>query len=100
VTPWTFFLPGFFLTFSQGISLPYAQVGAMAAVPRLAGTAAGVGVFMQNMGGALFSQLYGMFADGTPMPMIAILSCAGILGVAAGGVPFLLARRANAAHRK
>jgi len=30
VTPWTFFLPGFVLTFSQGIALPYAQVGAMA----------------------------------------------------------------------
>jgi MFS transporter, DHA1 family, multidrug resistance protein len=100
VTPWTFFLPGFFLTFSQGISLPYAQVGAMAAIPRLAGTAAGVGVFMQNMGGALFSQLYGLFADGTPMPMIAILSCAGILGVLAGIVPFLLARRANATNRE
>jgi DHA1 family bicyclomycin/chloramphenicol resistance-like MFS transporter len=92
VTPWTFFLPGFFLTFSQGISLPYAQVGAMSVIPSLAGTAAGVGVFMQNIGGAVFSQLYGLLADGTPPPMVAILLCSGILGVAAGAVPFLLAR--------
>src|SRR5437868_7625106 len=88
VTPLTFFLPGFFLTFSQGIALPYAQVGAMAVVPRLAGTAAGVGVFMQNFGGALFSELYGLMADGTPLPMVAVLVCSGLLTVAAGAVPF------------
>ena len=99
VTPWTFFLPGFFLTFSQGISLPYSQVGAMSVIPRLAGTAAGVGVFMQSMGGALFSQLYGVFADGTPVPMVAILLCAGVLGVAAGATPFVWARRTGARGR-
>ena len=93
VVPLTFFLPGLLATFSQGISLPYAQVGAMAVVPRVAGTAAGVGVFMQNMGGAVFTQLYGLFADGTPQPMIAIVLCSGILGLIAGVVPFLCARR-------
>src|ERR1700730_7349370 len=35
VAPWSLFVPGFFLTFSQGIALPYAQVGAMATIPRL-----------------------------------------------------------------
>jgi hypothetical protein len=89
LTPWTLFVPGFFVTFSQGISLPYAQVGAMGTVPRIAGTAAGVGVFMQNMGGAVFTQLYGLFADGTPMPMIAVVLCSAILCLAAGAVPLL-----------
>jgi DHA1 family bicyclomycin/chloramphenicol resistance-like MFS transporter len=89
VTPWTFFLPGFVLTFAQGIALPYAQVGAMAVMPRLAGTAAGIGVFMQNFGGAVFAQLYGAFADGTPWPMVAILLCSGSLCLAAGALPFL-----------
>lgn len=89
LTPWVFFLPGFVLTFSQGIALPYAQVGAMAVIPRLAGTAAGIGVFMQNFGGAVFAQLYGMFADGTPWPMVAILLCSGSLCMAAGALPFL-----------
>jgi MFS transporter, DHA1 family, multidrug resistance protein len=74
--------------------MPYGQAAAMAEIPRLAGTAAGIGVFMQNFGGAVFSQLYGLFADGTPLPMAAILSCIGILGVVAGAVPFLLARKA------
>ncbi len=95
LTPWTLFVPGFFVTFSQGISLPYAQVGAMGTVPRIAGTAAGVGVFMQNMGGAVFTQLYGLFADGTPMPMIAVVLCSGILCLAAGAVPLLCGRRST-----
>jgi len=92
VTPWTFFLPGFVLTFSQGIALPYAQVGAMAVIPRLAATAAGIGVFMQNFGGAVFAQLYGLFADGTPLPMVAILLCSGSLCLVAGTLPFVLRR--------
>jgi DHA1 family bicyclomycin/chloramphenicol resistance-like MFS transporter len=96
VSAWTFFIPGFFITFSQGISLPYAQVGAMAVVPRLAGTAAGIGVFMQNFGGAVFTQLYGLFADGTPRPMIIIAGCSAILCLAAGALPFALAQRVAA----
>ena len=46
VVPLAFFLPGFFITMAQGISMPYGQAAAMAEIPRLAGTAAGVGVFM------------------------------------------------------
>jgi DHA1 family bicyclomycin/chloramphenicol resistance-like MFS transporter len=94
VAPWSLFLPGLLLTFSQGIALPYAQVGAMAAIPRRAGTAAGVGVFTQNMGAAVFTQLYGLFADGTPLPMVVIVTCSGILGLAAGALPFLYRKRA------
>lgn len=97
VAPLTFFLPGFFLTFAQGIALPYAQVGAMAAIPRIAGTAAGVGVFMQNMGAAVFAQLYGFFADGTAWPMVVIVVLSGALCVVAGAVPFIVSRRARSA---
>ena len=50
--PLLFFLPGAAITLSQGISLPYAQAGAMAMVPRLAGTAAGIGFFVQQFCGA------------------------------------------------
>ena len=74
---------------AQGISMPYAQVGAMAEVPRYAGTAAGVGVFMQNFGAAIFSQLYGLFADGTPQPMIAIAVLCGFLTFIVGSIPML-----------
>ncbi len=93
VTPLTFFLPGTFITMSQGIAMPYAQVGAMAEVPRFAGTAAGVGVFMQNFFAAVFAQLYGLVADGTPWPMAALALAGGALCLLAGAVPFVLARR-------
>jgi MFS transporter, DHA1 family, multidrug resistance protein len=89
-TPATFFFPGFFLTFSQGIALPYAQVGSMAVIPRLAGTAAGIGVFMQNFAGAAFAQIYGVIADGTPVPMVVVIACAAVLCLLAGLVPFLV----------
>jgi DHA1 family bicyclomycin/chloramphenicol resistance-like MFS transporter len=93
LTPLAFFIPGMFITMAQGIAMPYAQVGAMAEVPRLAGTAAGVGVFMQNFGAAVFAQIYGAFADGTPQPMIAITVVCGALVLITGAVPFLLKRR-------
>ena len=96
VTPLAIFLPGFFLTMSQGIALPYSQVGAMAVIPSLAGTAAGIGVFMQNFFGAIFAQIYGLFADGTPRPMILIVSLCSLLCLLAGALPFWLARRARA----
>jgi DHA1 family bicyclomycin/chloramphenicol resistance-like MFS transporter len=92
VMPLAFFIPGFFLTMSQGIALPYGQAGAMTEVPRFAGTAAGVGVFMQNFFAALFAQFYGIFADGTPQPMAVIACLCGLLCLAAGSVPFLLKR--------
>ncbi len=97
LTPITIFLPGFFLTMAQGIALPYAQVGAMAAAPSLAGTAAGVGVFMQNFCGAIFTQIYGLVADGTPRPMVLIISISGALGLLAGALPFVMARLARRA---
>jgi DHA1 family bicyclomycin/chloramphenicol resistance-like MFS transporter len=92
VTPLAIFLPGFFLTMSQGIALPYTQVGAMAVIPAFAGTAAGIGVFMQNFCGALFAQLYGLLADGTPRPMVLTVSLCGVLCLAAGSAAFALSR--------
>lgn len=93
MTPLAIFLPGTFLTMGQGIALPYGQAGAMATIPQLAGTAAGVGVFMQFFAGASFSQLYGFLADGTPAPMVAIATVTGALGMIVGAIPLVLARR-------
>jgi DHA1 family bicyclomycin/chloramphenicol resistance-like MFS transporter len=97
VFPATLFVPGFFITMAQGLSMPYAQVGAMAEIPRFAGTAAGIGVFMQNFCAAVFSQLYGVFADGTPRPMVMIAVLCGILTVIAGSIPILKKRFGRAA---
>jgi DHA1 family bicyclomycin/chloramphenicol resistance-like MFS transporter len=77
---------------AQGIAMPYTQVGAMGEIPRLAGTAAGVGVFMQNFCAAVFSQLYGLLAHGTPRPMIMIAVFCGLLILVVGAIPFLQIR--------
>jgi DHA1 family bicyclomycin/chloramphenicol resistance-like MFS transporter len=92
VVPLAFFLPGTFVTMAQGIAMPYAQVGAMAEIPRFAGTAAGVGVFMQNFCAAVFAQLYGLFADGTPQPMAIIAVLGGVLTLLTGAIPILQKR--------
>ncbi len=97
VTPLALFIPGFFLTMSQGIAMPFGQAGAMNEVPAFAGTAAGVGVFMQNFFAAAFAQLYGIFADGTPAPMVAIACAAGLLCLSSGAVPYLLRRSSRPA---
>ncbi len=81
LTPLVLFLPASFMTMAQGISLPYAQAGAMATIPRLAGTASGIGVFVQNFFGAGFAQLYGLLADGTPFPLVEITAITVGLGL-------------------
>jgi DHA1 family bicyclomycin/chloramphenicol resistance-like MFS transporter len=65
----------------------------MAVIPSLAGTAAGIGVFMQNFCGAIFTQVYGLIADGTPRPMILVVSLSGLLCLLVGALPFWLALR-------
>ena len=96
LTPLTLFAPGFFITFAQGVSLWYAQAGAIAIYLKLAGTAAGVGVFVQNFFGATFAQLYGLLADGTPVPLVHAAMTSAMLGLAVGALPFLMARQARA----
>lgn len=93
VTPLTLFVPGFFFTLAQGISLPYSQAGAMMINPQLAGTAAGIGVFVQNFCGAAFAQLYGWLADGTTAPLMITTTISAVLALIAGVVPFALTRR-------
>ena len=94
VVPLVLFAPGFFVTLAQGLSLPYAQSGAMATNVKLAGTAAGIGVFVQNFCGAAFAQLYGLFADGTVTPLMQTTAITALCGLIAGALPFVMARRA------
>ena len=72
-TPLGIFIPGLVVTLSQGLALPSAQSGAIGVDRDLAGTASGVGVFMQMFFGAAASQATGLFADGTPTPMILVV---------------------------
>jgi DHA1 family bicyclomycin/chloramphenicol resistance-like MFS transporter len=87
------FAPGFFITMAQGLSLSYAQSGAMATNPKLAGTAAGIGVFMQNFVGAAFAQLYGLLADGTVVPLTYTTAISAGCGLVVALAPFYSARR-------
>ncbi len=87
------FLPGFLVTFGQGLAMPNAQAGAIQVDPALAGTASGLGVFVQMMLGALFSQTYSLVANGTPYPMVAVTLVGGVLTLATGLTPTLMNRR-------
>jgi DHA1 family bicyclomycin/chloramphenicol resistance-like MFS transporter len=69
-----------------------AAAGAMAVNPKLAGTAAGIGVFVQNFLGAAFAQLYGMIADGTAKPMMETTIVTATLGVIVGMIAFFSVR--------
>jgi len=95
LSPPSIFLSGFLVTFAQGLALPNTQAGAIRLAGPLAGTASGIGVFCQMFGAALFTQLYGFAADGTPTPLVAVISVAAVTGLVAGTVPYVLARRGN-----
>ena len=101
LTPLIIFVPGFLITFGQGLALPNAQAGALRVIPKLSGTAAGIGVFFQSFLGAIFAQVYGLLADGTPIPMVIAVSVGAVCTFLAGLTPFLLKRRnrAAASHR-
>jgi DHA1 family bicyclomycin/chloramphenicol resistance-like MFS transporter len=92
VTPLTIFVPGLFISMSQGIAMPNAQAGAIRTVPELAGTAAGIGVFSQLFCGGLFSQVLGFLADGTPRPVLLIVGTGAVLCFISGVAAFLLNR--------
>lgn len=92
VTPLTIFIPGGLITFAQGLALPNAQAGALGVSRERAGTAAGIGTFMQFFWAAVFTQLYSILDDGTPIPMVITVSIAASLSFAAGAIPFLRAR--------
>lgn len=92
ITPLTIFVPGMLITFAQGMALPNSQAAAINLAGELAGTAAGIGTFMQFLWAAVFIQLYSVLDDGTPIPMVIAVSVAASLAFAAGTIPFLRAR--------
>jgi MFS transporter, DHA1 family, multidrug resistance protein len=89
LSPLTIFIPGGLMSFSQGLSLPNAQAGAMRVRPELAGTAAGLGVFLQLFLSAASAEIYGLFADGTPLPMITISLIGACLAMATASYLFI-----------
>ena len=90
LSPLVLFVPGSMISFAQGLALPNAQAGAMRVVPTLAGTAAGLGVFFQMALSAASTELYGLLADGTPLPMIEISSVGALAALLAAIASFAL----------
>jgi DHA1 family bicyclomycin/chloramphenicol resistance-like MFS transporter len=66
------YIPGVFVSLAQGLSMPYAQAGAMAVDAELAGSASGAVVFSQFFWPAALQQLTGMLADNSWVPMAAV----------------------------
>jgi DHA1 family bicyclomycin/chloramphenicol resistance-like MFS transporter len=66
------YIPGVFVSLAQGLSMPYAQAGAMAVDTELAGSASGAVVFSQFFWPAALQQLTGLLADGTWVPMATV----------------------------
>lgn len=99
LSPLLIFVPGGMISFSQGLSLPNAQAGAMRIASSLAGTAAGIGVFAQMFLGAVASELYGIFANGTPQPMVALAIGGSVLALSSAVAAFVLGRRGDRADR-
>ena len=78
------YIPGMFVSLAQGLSMPYAQAGAMAVDTELAGSASGAVVFSQFFWPAALQQLTGLLADGTWVPMAAVHGAA-VLGALFAG---------------
>src|SRR5512144_376070 len=66
------YIPGMFVSLAQGLSMPYAQAGAMAVDAELSGSASGAVVFSQFFWPAALQQLTGLLADGTWVPMATV----------------------------
>lgn len=93
VNPITLCLPGLFITMGNGLSMPSAQAGAMAVIPRHAGTAAGIGVFTQMMTAGLGVQLYGFVSDGTVVPLVLTAGLFALGTIATGVATFAMRTR-------
>ena len=81
------------LALGQGLAMPHSQAGAIAQEPALTGTASGIVVFLQLLFAAAFPQLVSALSDGSPTPMLFVVSACAVLGLACGLGAVLLARR-------
>ena len=69
-TPWAIFLPTSLGALFQGVALPNTQAAFVSVDPQAAGTASGLGGFLQMGLAALVAQIVGSIQDDTPYPMV------------------------------
>ena len=80
-TVWAIFIPSTGMAFANGLIMPNAQAAAISINPQIAGSASGLMSFIQMTTGAIFAQTVGVVQDGTPIPMVLIVTIAAILGL-------------------
>jgi DHA1 family bicyclomycin/chloramphenicol resistance-like MFS transporter len=68
-SPWSVFLPTSLGAFAQGLAVPNTQAAFISVDPQAAGTASGLGGFLQMGTAAVAAQVVGSIQDGTPYPM-------------------------------
>jgi len=85
LSPIALFGPMVLITFSNGLNLPNAMVGAVSVDPAMAGTASGLAGFLQMGLGALATVIVGELQGASALPMVwVMLICALVaLGAAA-----------------
>lgn len=93
VTALILVIPWCLISIAQGLLTPNAQAGAIRVHPHLSGTAAGIAMFCHFALGAVFVQIYTAIADGTPLPMVIIMSAGTFLTLVFSIVPYALKPR-------
>lgn len=81
-TAWSLVGPMVAIVLCAGLSNPNAQAGAISAFPQAAGAASGGLTFLQNLAGAVATQLVGMFSTTTMVPLAALLVVWSVLSLA------------------
>jgi DHA1 family bicyclomycin/chloramphenicol resistance-like MFS transporter len=92
-TPPALFVPMMAVAFANGLTVPNAQAGAISVNPMLAGTASGLSGFAQMGLAAVVSQAVGVLQNGTPYPMIGMMSACAALALLGFALPRHLARQ-------
>ncbi|MFT5440045.1 MAG: DHA1 family bicyclomycin/chloramphenicol resistance-like MFS transporter [Alphaproteobacteria bacterium] len=68
-------MPMTLIGIGQGLCLPYAQAGTMQIDPAYAGSASGAVTFGQLFFAGVAQQIVGLIADGSGLPMVAVMLC-------------------------
>lgn len=92
-SPWSIFVPGFFMGLFHGLAMPNAQAGAVSVNPALAGSASGLMTFTQLSIGAGFGQVAGMVPHDSPQPVAILIAVAGLGAFLVYNVPMFLQSR-------
>jgi DHA1 family bicyclomycin/chloramphenicol resistance-like MFS transporter len=71
--PLTLFVPGMLLGFANAIAAPSSTIGAIAAVPAIAGEASGLLGFLQLVTAAMATQVVAAFTEHSPVPLSMVL---------------------------